>query len=221
MNKIRVALSVFLLISIADIVGVIFKLPTIIFVFKPLIILSLITLYVLSVTKRNAWYISALFFSFLGDVFLLFTGELFFIAGLVSFLITHLLFIKIVISQVKKYSWLKVLFSIIPFLLVFSFLIYNLKEGLHEMLFPVIIYGLTISTFGAISFIDFLNTRSKKSLLMFSGALVFMLSDCVLAIDTYYLEDHINKILIMFAYILAQYLIYRSMILNSEKNKQL
>ncbi|NOR27916.1 MAG: hypothetical protein GQ540_05255 [Lutibacter sp.] len=221
MNKIRVALLVFLLISIADIVGIIFKLPTIIFVFKPLIILSLIVLYVLSVTKRNAWYILALFFSFLGDVFLLFTGELFFIAGLVSFLITHLLFIKIVISQVKKYSWLKVLFSIIPFLLVFSFLIYNLKEGLHEMLLPVIIYGLTISTFGAISFIDFLNTRSKKSLLMFSGAVVFMLSDCVLAIDTYYLEDHINKILIMFSYILAQYLIYRSVILNSKKNKQL
>ena len=220
MNKIRVALLVFLLISIADIVGIIFKLPTIIFVFKPLIILSLIVLYVLSVTKRNAWYILALFFSFLGDVFLLFTGELFFIAGLVSFLITHLLFIKIVISQVKKYSWLKVLFSIIPFLLVFSFLIYNLKEGLHEMLLPVIIYGLTISIFGAISFIDFLNTRSKKSLLMFSGSVVFMLSDCVLAIDTYYLEDHINKILIMFSYILAQYLIYRSMILNSKKNKQ-
>jgi len=219
MNKIRVALWVFLFVSIADIVGVIFKFSTIIFAFKPLIILSLIVLYILSVTKRNPWYILALFFSFLGDVFLLFTGELFFIAGLVSFLITHLLFIKILISQVQKYSWLKVFFAIIPFLLVFSFLIFNLKEGLHEMLLPVIIYGLTLSTFGALSFIDFLNTRSKKSLLMFTGAIVFMLSDCVLAIDKYYFEEHINKIIIMFAYVLAQYLIYRSMIFRFKTQK--
>jgi len=217
MSKIKVAFFVFIVVSIVDFIGIFFKIPILIFIFKPFILLSLLVLYSLSVSIKNKWYLLALVFSFFGDVFLMFTGQLYFIAGLISFLIAHVLFIKIVTSKIQKYSWLKVFSSIIPFLIIFSLLIFNLKDSLHEMLLPVIIYGLTISIFGVVSLIDFLNTRSKKSLIMFSGAVVFMLSDSVLAIDKFYFEEDINKIVIMFTYVLAQYLIYRSMIFGEEK----
>jgi len=219
MNKVKATFFVFVLVSILDIIGIILEMPVLVYIFKPLIILSLLFLYVFSLPKRLKWYVIALEFSFFGDVLLMFSGELFFITGLVSFLIAHILFIKIVIARVQKASLLKVIFSIIPFLIVFSLLIFNLKDSLHEMLWPVIIYGLTISTFGVVSLIDFLNTKSKKSLLMLLGAIVFMISDAVLAIDKFYFEEHINKIVIMFTYVLAQYLIFRSMILETEKQE--
>ncbi|WP_299528558.1 lysoplasmalogenase [uncultured Lutibacter sp.] len=216
MNKAQFTFFVFVLVSVLDIVGVIFEIPILVYIFKPLIILSLLFLYVFSLPKRLKWYVIALEFSFFGDVLLMFSGELFFMAGLISFLMAHLLFIKIVISRIKKYSLSKVIFSIIPFLIVFSLLIFNLKDSLHEMLWPVIIYGLTIATFGVVSLIDFLNTKSKKSLIMLSGAIVFMISDAVLAINKFHTQDHLFEISIMITYVLAQYLIYRSMIL--EKN---
>lgn len=80
------------------------------------------------------------------------------------------------------------------------------------MLFPVVIYGLTIATFGVVSLIDYQNSKSKKSLLMLVGAIVFMVSDSVLAINKFYAPAHIFEIIIMVTYILAQYLIFRSMI---------
>lgn len=217
MNKIKITFFLFVLVSTLDIIGIIFQIPILVYIFKPLIILSLLFLYVFSLPKRLKWYVIALEFSFFGDVLLMFSGELFFIAGLVSFLMTHILFIKIVLNRIQKTSMSKVVFSSIPFFIVFSLLIFNLKDSLNEMLYPVIIYGLMISMFGVVSLIDFLNAKSKKSLLMLSGAVMFMISDAVLAIDKFYFEEHINKIVIMFTYVLAQYLIYRSMILEKEK----
>lgn len=201
-----------------DVVGIIFSIPLLIYIFKPLIIFSLLFLYVFSLPKRIKWYVIALEFSFFGDVLLLFSGELFFMAGLVSFLMAHLLFIKIVISRIKEVNLLKALFSVIPFLGVFGLLIFTLRDALHEMLWPVVIYGLTISTFGAVSLLDFLNTKSKKSLLMLSGAVVFMISDSLLAINKFYNPAHIFDVTVMITYVLAQYFIFRSMILETKKS---
>ncbi|HSQ45620.1 MAG TPA: lysoplasmalogenase family protein, partial [Lutibacter sp.] len=106
--------------------------------------------------------------------------------------------------------------SAVPFLAVFGLLIFTLKDSLNEMFAPVIIYGLTIATFGAVSFLDFLNTKSKKSLLMLFGAVIFMISDSLLAINKFYSPAHILEVFVMITYVLAQYLIFRSMILDSE-----
>jgi uncharacterized membrane protein YhhN len=51
---------------------------------------------------------------------------------------------------------------------------------------------------------------------MLIGAIVFMISDALLAINKFYLPKEIFAVLIMGTYIIAQYLIYRSMILDSE-----
>jgi len=123
-----------------------------------------------------------------------------------------------VISRIKEVSFLKALISVIPFLAVFGLLIFTLKDSLHKMLWPVVIYGLTIATFGAVSFLDFLNTKSKKSLLMLTGAVVFMISDSLLAINKFYSPAHILEIFVMVTYVLAQYFIFRSMILETEKS---
>lgn len=216
MNKIKIAFFVFVLASILDIIGIIFLIPILVYIFKPFIILSLLFLYVFSLPKRIKWYVIALGFSFFGDVLLMFSGELFFIAGLVSFLIAHLLFIKIVIERIKEFNFIKLIFSTIPFLAVLSLLIFTLKDSLHEMLWPVIIYGLTIATFGTVSLIDFLNTKSKRSMLMLLGAIIFMISDSLLAINKFYNAAYVLEVIVMVTYVLAQYLIYRSMILETE-----
>ena len=217
MNKIKIAFFVFLLVSIFDIIGILFKIPILIVIFKPFILLSLLVLYSLSISLKNRWYVLALVFSFFGDVFLMFTGELYFIVGLISFLIAHILFIKIVISRIQNTTVLKVIYSIIPFLLVFSTLLFILKGSLDEMLVPVVIYGFTISTFGTVSLLDYLNKGSNKTLLMLVGSIIFIVSDSVLAIDKFHFETHTFKVIIMCTYVLAQYLIYRSMILDSKK----
>lgn len=216
MNKIKLTFLLFLLASIMDIIGVILKIPMLVYFFKPLIIIALLFLYVFSLPKRLKWYVIALEFSFFGDVLLMFSGKLFFMAGLLSFLMAHILFIKIVINQIQKTSILKVIIASIPFLMLFLGLMFVLRNSLNELLIPVIIYGLTISTFGIVSLINYLQKKSLKSFLMLVGAVVFISSDSLLAISKFYNSNEVFEVLIMITYIVAQYLIFRSMILNSK-----
>ncbi len=214
MEKSKIALFVFLTASFLDIVGILYKIPVLIHIFKPLILLSLITLYALSVSKINKMYVLALICSLLGDVFLMFEGELYFIIGLISFLLAHLLFINIVIKEIKKNTIKNIIIAAFPFVIVFSLLIFRLKNSLGGMLFPVIIYGITIATFGTVSLINFREKKSMKSIFMLFGAIIFMVSDSVLAINKFYEQAHIFEIIVMATYVLAQYFIYRAMILN-------
>jgi len=98
------------------------------------------------------------------------------------------------------------------------FLIFFLNPYLNELLFPVIIYGITISIFGIVTMLDYLNTKSKKSLLMFIGALIFISSDALLAINKFYSANAVFAVLVMITYIISQYFIYKSMILECNKS---
>lgn len=218
MSKVKITFFVFVLVSVLEIVGIILEIPILVYIFKPLIISSLLLLYVFSLPKRLKWYVIALELCFFGDVLLMFEGELFFIFGLVSFLMAHFLFIKIVIGSIKKTSLKTIVTAIIPFLGLFSLLILTLKDSLGALFLPVVIYGLTIATFGIVSFIDYLGTKSMKSLLMLVGAIIFMISDSVLAINKFYAPAPIFEITVMITYVLAQYFIFKSMLLGSKED---
>ena len=60
----KIALFAFVIVSVLDIVGIIFKIDSLTFIFKPFILLALLFLYSQSVEFRNKWYAMALIFSF-------------------------------------------------------------------------------------------------------------------------------------------------------------
>ncbi len=140
----------------------------------------------------------------------------FFILGLISFLIAHVFFIKIVLRRIIKLDLNKVIATYIPFLILFGILLFVLRNSLSDMMFPVLIYGMIISLFAAVSLVANQERRSIKSLFMFLGAIVFIISDSLLAIDKFYHSAAIFETLVMATYIGAQYLIYRSMILRKK-----
>jgi len=213
----KIALFAFVIVSLLDIIGIIFKIESLTFIFKPFILLALLFLYSQSVEFRNKWYAMALIFCFFGDVFLLYSGENVFKFGLGFFLIAHLLFIAVVAKRIKKVNFLNGFISIIPFGIVLSLLLFLLKDFLKDLFIPVLVYGVVICIFGAVSLIDFLNTKSRNSLLMFFGALVFIVSDAVLAINKFYYAALVLQVAVMVTYISAQYLIYTAMVLDENK----
>ena len=118
----RLLKIIFLTSSILDIIGVAANLIWLQTIFKPLIILSLITLYYNTASERNNWYLLALIFSFFGDVFLLDKNE-YFLLGIGSFLITQIIFIKIITGQLKQSNISQRIISFLPFTLYFIALI--------------------------------------------------------------------------------------------------
>jgi len=203
----------FVVVLAADIMGILLSNQLIQLITKPLIIPALGG-YFFSSTRATAHPLKkciflALFFSWAGDLFLLFVGKdsLFFLLGLSSFLIAHIFYI-IFFHGVRVIEAIKS--RIIPLLIVavyYTTLIFFLSPYLHDMKLPVRIYGVVISfMFMLAMHMLFLKNR-KIGLLMMLGALLFVISDSALAIDKFYQSFEGVGVIIMVTYGLAQLLI--------------
>ena len=147
---------------------------------------------------------------------MLFESEINFILGLVSFLLAHIMFIVLVVRMLKKPSSKNGLIAFIPFVITFSGLLFLLKDSLGEMMIPVIIYGAVISIFGTVSLLNYLTSKTKESMFLLIGAVFFVLSDSVLAINKFYDSMAFYPLIVIVTYILAQYFICRFMIVKSK-----
>ncbi|MDY7395242.1 lysoplasmalogenase [Aureibaculum sp. 2210JD6-5] len=216
-NKVKIITALFVIVSLCDIVGILFDVNLLRLIFKPLIIATLLLIYQISNRKYNKSYVAALVFSFFGDVLLLFEGEVFFLLGLVSFFMAHIIFIKIVMGWLNKPTLKTIAIAIVPFLILFFALINLLKDSLNDLFVPVVVYGITISVMGSVSLIYYLNDRGNSALFMLIGASLFILSDSILAINKFYSANQFFPIVIMSTYVTAQYLIFKAVITEKQK----
>jgi uncharacterized membrane protein YhhN len=167
-------------------------------------------------TTRNL-VLTALLFSWAGDVLLLFqeTNPSFFLAGLVSFLIAHICYIFSFIRSVRtnKVSLLSTKpLVILPFVLYGIGFFWLIREGLGEMMMPVIAYECIILVMGLTALNRYQRVDPKSFRQVFTGALLFMVSDSLLAVNKFYFPFIFSSFFIMLTYILAQYFIVSGMV---------
>lgn len=214
-TKITIASIFFLLVAVADIYAIVTNHYEIEMIAKPLITTSLVIVYLLSVSKPNFWYVSALFFAFWGDVLLLFKDQ-FFVFGLGSFLLAHILLITVSSKFLKQTSIPKIIIHSLPFLLLLGLLMYTIYPNLGDLLIPVLVYGMVISVFGVLTFLIYSREKSTENGWLFIGAITFIVSDSILAINKFYQASEMLGNSIMITYIIAQYLICKAMIVKSK-----
>ena len=208
MNKI-IPLIAFVLFSLIDFFGIYLEKQLMVNFAKPMLMITLFWYYYSNTKQLNKYFVLGLFFSFLGDLFLLGTGEVYFIFGLLFFLIAHVFYIIMVLSFIQTRKFKDFIMAGVPFLLLFLVLMNILFAGLGAMKIPVIIYAMTISFFGVVSLVLYLETKTKISLLLLVGVLIFISSDTILSLNLFYKTQSFYPILIMMSYVLAQYLICR------------
>ena len=88
-----------------------------------------------------------------------------------------------------------------------SGLFYLLKDGLGEMLIPVVVYMVVILTMAVTAFLRKAKVSPLSYNLVLIGAICFMLSDSILALNKFYQPIPWSNVSIMITYALAQYLI--------------
>ncbi len=214
-TKITIATALFFMAAIADVYAIISgneKLET---YAKPMLLTLLAVVYLASANKPIFWYVLGMFFCFVGDVLLMFKGANFFMYGLAAFLLGHIVYIKITASFLPKDLTVKMITSAFPFVVFFGVLMYLIYPNLHEMLIPVVVYGVTISTFGSVAFLNYREDKSTENSWLFIGAIIFILSDSLIALNKFYEPNELYGVTIMITYILAQYLICKAMIVKS------
>ncbi len=194
---------------------------------KPLIMIW-ITLYFLMNTEKRSFIpgvVTAFFFSWMGDIFLMFSGgynnEILFYAGVGAFFIAQLTYIFVFLLNAEndiKGLLLRNPLWFIPFLGFGVLIFLLLYPGLDGIMVPIIgvyaasLIGMSLAALNRRDRVDFDSFR-----LVFAGSLLFVISDSLIAVNKFYAEIPAAGFLIMLSYIAAQYLIMRGLILERER----
>lgn len=218
----RIALFIYSLIGALNILSAVIELPMLRTVTKPLL-MPMLMLYVISQTHiiiRNK-LIFILVFAWLGDMLLLIPGNspLYFQLGLGSFLIMQIAYIRLFSSQSSASyfnvgQWLSL--PIIPVLIyVVGFLAFLLPLIPVALYVPVGLYALAL---GAMLYAAYLRKMDSSYYFIFIGAILFVISDSLLALAKFYFSFSGNSIYVMFTYIMAQLLLILGLCKLQPKN---
>ncbi|MBX2896423.1 MAG: lysoplasmalogenase [Cyclobacteriaceae bacterium] len=212
----RVTLILFLVIAISNLVAVTFNITLLNLITKPLLVPALAVYYLVATSGKSYLFLAALFFCWLGDVLLMLQrDEIFFIAGLIAFLTGHVLYIICYRNFRSAGTGLtgtqRIRFSL-PIVLAGTGLVTILFPHLGSLQIPVMVYALVITVMAMQALFRYGRTNSKSFTLVFAGAISFMLSDSLLAINKFMQPLPLAGLAIMFTYILAQYLIVEGVV---------
>jgi len=171
---------------------------------KPLTMLFIIALPLLEVREEYSAYaflvMTGLIFSLLGDLFLLYPDR-YFNNGLYSFLVAHILYILAFNQNVNSYYGAIVL----PILIYMVIVLIYLLPKLGGMKYPVILYMLVISAMVYSAWNNNIYFSNGLSLILI-GAILFAISDTVLAFNKFYKKLALAEPIILSTYFIAQLL---------------
>ena len=214
-NKSKIIISIFWLLGLTDFVANTYSISMLAMVVKPLLIPCLLYLFLTETNfekvHASRLLIVGLIFCWLGDVLLMFEykDSIFFILGLAGFLIGHIFYIlyfsklSVVPQKLKK----KRMMMLLPVLLYVLLLLYILDPSLGDLKIPVIVYAIVLASMLSTALLQSQKIDSAIARLFIAGAISFVLSDSLLALNKFSHPFSSAGFLIMFTYCLAQYLI--------------
>jgi uncharacterized membrane protein YhhN len=190
------------------------------FVVKAIIIPLLIFIFIMNtrsdhVTTRRILF-SALVFSWAGDVVLELPHvlalpqqyEILFMTGLVCFMITHgLYFTVFILTPGRNYALHKFFQFMLPVFIYGAGLLFFIIDDLGAMRFPVIIYTVVLLAMLAAAVNRYKKVNSTSFYLVLLGAVLFVLSDSLLAVNKFSCPFRYSSPLIMSTYVSGQFLI--------------
>jgi uncharacterized membrane protein YhhN len=218
-------LWIFRLAILADLAAIYFQRDEVRLVSKPLIVLSLLIYFIQRVDWRRSYasyFVSALVFSLLGDIALLFEDRqpVFFMLGLGCFLLAHGMYIiafKHLSAQSRPIParWLWII-AVVAYLII---LLYVLMPYLGALKIPVIVYAVVLCTMLLSVVHAFRSPYARPGIICVAGALLFVISDSVLAINKFHTGFPLAGIVIMLTYAFAQYMLVTGVAKHSGSNR--
>ena len=225
-----IALYCFFAVSILNLLEQVIETGWLDLATKPLLMIALLTFYLLGRKEKSSrlsrYMTAALLFSWFGDILLMLQGKIdrIFVLGLASFLIAHVFYIfsyKLAVYDEPELINKTFIRTRIAFLLfIGGSLLYLLYPYLGDLLLPVVLYTLVIVTMGIFALIRRGWTVEKSFIMVYSGALLFISSDAMIAINKFMSPIIQARLLIMATYIAAQFLIVRGILLHENSTAE-
>ena len=205
---------IFFTLSLLNIISGIIENEWLGYLTKPLLMITLGFFYFQHVqsnlNKRDKIVLFALFFSCLGDTFLMFQkqNQLFFLLGLGSFLLAQVCYVLLFQQEgeSRHFRWL-------PFISYSCLLLFFLlNKPPSDFKIPIIIYSVVITLMGIRASERKVSDKSYQLVLI--GAILFILSDSLIALSKLVVNIPLSGLWIMAPYVVAQYLIIQGLLVS-------
>ena len=213
----KVLLGIYTVLVLVDLLFIYLRENEMRWISKPLLMPVLMLVFYIATKKKSGtlFYLilAALFHSWCGDVLL---QANMFIPGLVSFLLAHICYIIYFIKTGKnKKGFLQTKpLLILTVLLYIILLLVILYPYLEQLKIPVIVYSITIGVMLLMALNSRHQINNKASAYFITGALLFVLSDSLLAVNLFVMQQWVLSLGVMATYAAAQYLIVKGALVN-------
>lgn len=201
--------KIYFAIAVVLVVCELFAYQSIIYIFKPLLIPTLMVLYYMTSVKRNLWYFFALLFALLSNLFFLSSAPMYLLYGIVAFMVYRILSIVVVVRLVDQILWLPFVIATLPFLFIFSCLINLTMTADSPSFYPTIINGLLIAGLAGIALSNYVMNDNKANSWLAISTLLFIVLVFLFMIQKYYLSNIVFQPISAFMFAVAHYTFYK------------
>lgn len=211
----------YFLISIAEIVSEYFSSREIIIVFKPLLPLLIIVMYLLESTKKDMLYVAAMFFSIITNILFTPTSEIFLYYGIFIFLIHRILIIYVLLKLNPVKDAIPFLLATAPFLLIFTYLFLETDNIPQNSYALIIIQNILMSVLAGIALSNYVMNDNKQNSILLISTFLFVLLQFVIFIERYFQLIELKEIfrpMAMTLNVFAFYTLFRYMIVAENLN---
>ena len=218
MKTYRIFVLLFWLNALIHVLAIILNIYPLILTTKPLIMPILALMFFFNTRKAEGrdpvYYVYlAMLFSFFGDVLLMFMdqGEIWFVSGLSAFLLAQVFYV-ITYRHFRfkklntKGKGIRMIYTSI--VIIYTVILWiSLYPHLEEMLLPVTLYTITIFLMVIMAIYRHNRTSALSFYLVLSGAVIFLISDSIIAINKFMVPVMYERLYVIITYMIAQFLI--------------
>ena len=220
-NKNKVAnllLTAFFIVSFIEVTAEYNEAKYLICLTKPLILPLLMAYYIRRSAKVNVFFLVALLFCWLTNLFFIENTWSYILLGTVSFIIYRILVIGIVLKKVKMPSFLPLIIGSIPFLFIYASVAIFTFSALGDSLYLFLVQSVFTIFLGGLSLGNYIMSSNKSNRTLFLSTILFAFNQLVFLLRFYYEEANLLQSISMILFVWAQYLLTKYMLIT-EKQK--
>jgi YhhN family len=217
-SEIQLLSTLYFVIALTEVIAEFYASDFFIYVFKPMLIPVLVLIYWKSSNSINNFFITALFFAFLSNIFFISRDFSSLFLGAIFFGLYRIVIIYIVIKTVEVKSYLPIILGCIPFIAIFTYVTILTMDELGAGLYIYIVQVVFITFLGGFSLANYILNNNKTNYWLLMSTLLFTIIQFTFIIKLYYLSILIFQPLAMILYVFAQYFLCKFVIFSEERH---
>ncbi|WP_136666855.1 lysoplasmalogenase family protein [Flavobacterium sp. H122] len=212
-------LILFFGIGIVEIFAEFFSETIMVYFLKPLLMPILAVTYWRVSKERNKYFLMALFFVLLANIFFISKEYISIVIASSFFFIYRGLVIYIVLCKDPVKNYLPVFLGSLPFLTAFGYLTYLTEDELGSGFYIFLFQIFFLSFLGGLAVSNYIMNDSRKNFWLLLNAVLFAVIQFIIVLKNFYLSIQLFQPVSMLMYLFAQYGLYRYMIISETEKK--